>query len=121
MVSADAVVSHVSAAALHGLTMWDVDLRRVHVTVSRPSGGRRTRLLHVHPATLDPDQLTQVDGLACTTIAQTVVDVARTLPFEHALVVADAARHRHRVSAAQLAAAVERVAGRRGRHCGTSG
>ena len=109
-----AVVSHASAAALHGLTMWEVPLRRVHVTVDRDSGGRRTDLLHVHAASLHPDDVVEVGGLLCTSVARTVVDLARTLPFEPALVVADAARHRHRVSGAALEAAVARVAGRRG-------
>jgi hypothetical protein len=109
-----AVVSHASAAALHGLTMWQVPLRRVHVTVDRDSGGRRTDLLHVHVASLHPDDVVEVGGLLCTSVARTVVDLARTLPFEPALVVADAARHRHRVSGAALEAAVARVAGRRG-------
>jgi hypothetical protein len=109
-----AVVSHVSAAALHGLTMWDVCLRRVHVTVNRHSGGRRTRLLHVHPAALHPDDVVAVGGVVCTSVARAVVDLARTLPFEQALVITDAARHRHRVSAVELVAAVERVTGRRG-------
>jgi hypothetical protein len=48
--SADAVVSHVSAAALHGLVLWNVDLDRVHVTRDRRSCGRRTKVLHVHDA-----------------------------------------------------------------------
>jgi hypothetical protein len=109
-----AVVSHASAAAVHGLTMWDVQLRRIHVTVVRDSGGRRTRLLHVHTAALHPDDVVDVEGLVCTSVARTVVDLARTLPFEQALVIADAARHVHRVSAVELAAAVDRVAGRRG-------
>jgi hypothetical protein len=113
-VTAGAVVSHEAAAAVHGLTMWDVSLRRVNVTVNRQSGGRCTGLLHVHAATLHADDVVEVDGVVCTSIARTIVDLARTLPFERALVTADAARHRHRVSAAELAAAVERVAGRRG-------
>ncbi len=113
-VSPGSVVSHVSAAAVHGLTMWDVDLCRVHVTVGRRSGGRRIPSLHVHTAALHPEDVVDVGGLACTSVARTVVDLARTLPFESALVIADAARHRHRVSADGLAAAVARVAGRRG-------
>ena len=40
--SADAVVSHVSAAALHGLVLWNVELDRVHVTRDRaPVAGAR--------------------------------------------------------------------------------
>jgi predicted transcriptional regulator of viral defense system len=38
--SDDAVVSHVSAAVLHGLRIWAVRLDRVHVTRARRNGGR---------------------------------------------------------------------------------
>lgn len=113
-VSADAVISHASAAAVHGLTMWNVDLRRVHVTVDRESGGRRTASLHVHTSALHPDDVVEVGGLVCTSVARTIVDLARVLPFEQALVIADAARHRHRVSADELDRAVARLIGRRG-------
>jgi hypothetical protein len=57
IMSADAVVSHVSAAALHGLVLWNVDLDRVHVTRDHRSGGRRTKVLHVHTAGLDVDEI----------------------------------------------------------------
>ena len=62
-VAPDAVVSHASAAVLHGLTLWNCPLGRVHVTRSRSSGGRRTRFLHVHAAPLAPDEVVEVDGI----------------------------------------------------------
>jgi hypothetical protein len=62
-VAPDAVLSHVSAAVLHGLTLWNVPLHRVHVTRPRATGGRRTRLLHVHAAAIDPDEITIMDGV----------------------------------------------------------
>jgi hypothetical protein len=46
--------------------------------------------------------------------ARTLADLARTLPFEQALVVADAALHRHRATTDAFAHAVLRAAGRRG-------
>ena len=63
---------------------------------------------------MSADDVTDLGGLACTSVARTVVELGRILPFEQALVVADAARHDHRVSAAELVAAADRVAGRRG-------
>ena len=36
----DSVVSHISAAVLHGLRIWGVRLDRVHVTRARRNGGR---------------------------------------------------------------------------------
>lgn len=35
------VISHVSAAVLHGLPVWNDDLERVHLTRSGPGGGNR--------------------------------------------------------------------------------
>ena len=45
---AGAVISHVSAAVLHGWPVWSVPLRRVHVTRDRASGGRRGVQVHLH-------------------------------------------------------------------------
>ena len=112
--SPHAVVSHVSAAALHRLVLWDVDLDRVHITRNRRSGGRRTTVLHVHTAGLDVDEVVDVDGVAVTSVPRTLADLARTLPFEQALVVADAALHGHRSTPAAFAEAVARAAGREG-------
>jgi hypothetical protein len=113
-VAPDAVLSHVSAAALHGLTLWNVPLHRVHVTRPRSTGGRRTRLLHVHAAALEPDEITILDGVPLTSVNRTLVDLARMLPFEPALVTADAALHVYLVTPADLEVALARDAGRSG-------
>ncbi len=86
-----AVVSHVSAAVLFGLPVWDLPLARVHVTRDRASGGRVGRDVHVHAAALAPDEITLVDGIPVTTPARAVLDIARSAGFEPAVVVADAA------------------------------
>lgn len=112
--SPDAVVSHVSAAVLHGLTLWAVPLDRVHVTRDRRSGGRRTKVLHVHTAGLDVDEIVEIDGIAVTSVPRTLADLARTQPFEPALVVVDAALHREKATPAAFAEAVVRSAGREG-------
>ena len=106
------VVSHVSAAALHGLPLWGVPLRTVHVTRDASSGGRRTRHLHVHPAPIAPDEVVTLRGLRVTSPARTVVDIARTSRFESAVVVADAAVKAELCTPAELDAAIAR-AGRR--------
>lgn len=114
LLRADGVVSHASAAVLHGMTLWGVPLDRVHLTRDRRSGGRRTKLRHVHTAALDSDEVTDVDGIPVTSVARTLADLARTLPFEPALVVADAALYRRQLTATALAEAVARAAGRPG-------
>lgn len=84
-----AALGHDSAAVLHDLPSWPVGLSRVHITRSRSSGGRRTQNLHVHTGTLDADDVTLIDGLPCTSVARTVADLARTLPLNRAVAVAD--------------------------------
>lgn len=108
----DPVVSHLSAAALHGLPLWGVPLRTVHVTRDARSGGRRTRHLHVHPAPIGTGEVVTVRGLRVTSPARTVVDLARTARFESAVVVADAALKAELCSRDELEEAVAR-AGRR--------
>ncbi|WP_214407062.1 type IV toxin-antitoxin system AbiEi family antitoxin domain-containing protein [Pseudonocardia lacus] len=114
-----AVISHVSAAVMHGLPIWfgphhPFDVDRVRATRDRRSGARRSTYLDLHAAALEPDEVVAVDGVPVTSIARTVADLARTLPLESALVPADAALHRHLVTRAELDRAVELGGHRRG-------
>jgi hypothetical protein len=86
-----AVVSHHSAAVLHGLPVWGVPLDRVHVTRRPPATGSGSTRLHQHVGRVPDEHLTVVDGLAATSVTRTVVDVARSTPFESAVVVTDRA------------------------------
>lgn len=113
-VSGEAVVSHASAAALHGIGLWGVPLDRVEMTRARRSGARTGRELRLHAAPLDPDEITSVDGIAVTTVARTIADLARSVPFVPAVAVADAAMFGKLASADELADAVARAAGRPG-------
>lgn len=107
--SPDVVVSHVSAAVLHGLPVWGIALDRVHATRDRSrTGARRSGRVHVHSAPLDPDEIVLVDGVPTTSVARTVADIARTVPFEQAVVVADAALCAKVVSTTDLMAALDR-------------
>jgi hypothetical protein len=106
---APAVVSHASAAALHGLPVWGVTLGRVHVL--RPPGARgsgSTRV-HLHVARIPEDELTLVEGTRTTDLTRTVVDVARTESFEAAVVIADAALARAGTSPAELGDCLARM------------
>jgi hypothetical protein len=89
-----AVVSHQSAAVLHGLAMWGIPLGRVHVTRNPPAAGEIGRHLHCHVARLADDDVVTVDGVAVTSRLRTALDVGRTLPFEPAVVMLDAALSR---------------------------
>jgi hypothetical protein len=85
-------------------------LSRVHVTRAKRSGALRTGRLHAHTAPLDADEIVLVGEVAVTSVQRTLVDLARTLAFEEAVAVLDAALHKHLVTRAELATALERTA-----------
>jgi hypothetical protein len=86
-----AVVSHGSAALLHGLPTWTEATARVHVTRNRHGGARRRALVEVHGAPLDAADLTVIHGVTVTSLTRTVLDLARTLPWEQAVAAGDRA------------------------------
>lgn len=107
-----AVVSHVSAAIVHDLPVWNSRLDRIHLTRDREGGGRTRRLTRVHAAALPTRDVVEVDGFRVTAIPRTVVDLARSLPVGEAVAAGDAALSR--VSRAELERAVAGQAGRTG-------
>ena len=111
VLSPDSVVSHASAAMMHGLPIWGITLDKVEVTRDASSGGRTTRGVRRHTAPLAPSEITTVDGVLVTTVDRTLADIARTAGFEQAVVSADAALRRHMVDRAALDAALARAAG----------
>jgi hypothetical protein len=113
LLSADACVSHSSAALLHGLPWWRSAPDRVHVTRSRSSSGRKDALVHVHPGPLEPHDRTEVDRIGVTSLARTTADCLRALPFRYAVAVADAAL-RLGLAREELDAQLGRASGRTG-------
>lgn len=111
--SDEAVVSHISAAVVHGLPIWCLPLNRVHVTRNRRTGARTGPKVRVHTAALDADEVVEVEGLRVTSVERTVVDLARKLPLARAVVLGDAAL-RDRTTADRLAVQLERAKGSRG-------
>jgi hypothetical protein len=96
-------VSHTSAAVLHRLPVWNVELGRVHVLRRPPAGGSGSEHVHLHIARIDDEELTMVEDIVVTDVTRTVVDIARTQRFESAVVTADAALASGRTSARDLA------------------
>ncbi|MGY1741564.1 MULTISPECIES: type IV toxin-antitoxin system AbiEi family antitoxin domain-containing protein [unclassified Blastococcus] len=96
------VVGHASAALLHGLPLWRVPVRKLHVIRRPGSAGSGSARVHLHVARLPDDQVTMVDGVPVTDVSRTVLDLARTAPFESAVVVADAALERELTSEDEL-------------------
>ncbi|GAA0938479.1 type IV toxin-antitoxin system AbiEi family antitoxin domain-containing protein [Pseudonocardia zijingensis] len=107
----DGVLSHVSAAVLHGMSTWGQRLDRVHRTRDRRTGGRVGGGVHLHAAPLAPHEVVEHAGVLVTAPARTVVDVARTADLDAAVATADSALHKHLVDRDGLARAVARCAG----------
>src|SRR5829696_3383231 len=87
----DISLSHASAAVLHCLPTWAADLDHVHAIKWRGGHGRRGRNLHIHAAALDGDEIVRIGAVPVTCLARTVVDCARTYPYEKAVPIGDAA------------------------------
>jgi predicted transcriptional regulator of viral defense system len=87
-----AAASHETAARLHGLDLLGRPSARVILTRPRGAGSRSARPpVRMHTSWLPPDQVTMRNGLKVTTVARTVIDVARTSSFRAGVVVADSA------------------------------
>ena len=102
----------VSAAVLHGMSLWTSE-RRIHVVQRFKSSGRDhapdvVKVFH-------PDApLGVVDGLPVTSASETVVDCLRFLPAEPAMIACESALSRGLVDESSLLAAVLRARHRRG-------
>lgn len=89
-----AVLSHLSAAVVHGLPQYRFGGSPVEFTL--PVGSRASSRAGVrrHRDELDESDVVEVDGIRCTSLERTVFDVARTCGAEVAVSCADAALRR---------------------------
>ncbi|MBV9855363.1 MAG: DUF559 domain-containing protein [Streptosporangiaceae bacterium] len=103
--SALAAASHESAAILHALDLLG-RLPEGFVTLTRPPHLSRSRVggkgLSVHTAILFREHLTKRYGLPVTSVARTVVDLARASRFRDGVVVADSALHAGKTTREEL-------------------
>jgi hypothetical protein len=86
-----AVLSHGSAAVLHGLPVWPAAVERVHVTRNRRGGGIKRGVVHVHGAPLAAPEIVLIDNMPVTSLCRTVLDLARALPMTQAVAAGDRA------------------------------
>lgn len=86
------VVSHWSAAVVHGLPAPRGRLAWLDVTVP-PDSSRVLAGVRARAALLPADDVVVVNGLPVTSVERTVLDVASTASFGEAVAVADAALH----------------------------
>lgn len=89
--SPDAVVSHMSAAALHGLPVWREHLTRAHLTVSRAGNGKTRRYVHIHGIPITDEDTAEVGEFRVTSLARTVLDLGCQLDLWRSVAVGDAA------------------------------
>lgn len=87
-------LSHVSAAAMHGLALWDVDLSQVHVTRLDGAAGRAEAGVRYHQGGCLASDLVEVDGVPCVSRARAAVEVSLLCSVESAVVTLDSALRR---------------------------
>jgi len=99
-----AAASHETAAVIHDIDLLSRPDRLM--TMTRPPGHNRSGRpgVFVHSADLPAQHVTVIYGMPVTTVARTVVDLARTLEFRAGVATADSALHRKLVTTAELQA-----------------
>jgi len=103
----EAVASHQDAAVIHQIALLDRLPRAVSVT-RPPSAGSKTGRPGVllHGASLLDAHTTIGNKIPVTTVARTVIDLARTVPFKAGVVTADSALHARKTTKAELHAVI---------------
>jgi predicted transcriptional regulator of viral defense system len=109
-----ALLSHQSAATLHGLLK--ALSGPIHVTVPRRTPIARSGIRVHRSMCLVPDDRTEVDGIPCTSVAVTLLGVAATAPRN----VVDSACNQAEVEGLLDMRAVREMLARRRTHPGTS-
>lgn len=87
------VFSHATAAALWQLPFLAEPPATIHFTVPRDAHGIRRAGVHQHIGGLVPEEIVEHRGIRLTSLARTLVDVARSEGFREGVVMADHAMH----------------------------
>lgn len=110
----NAVASYHSAALLHRLSLLTSPPTGT-VTLTLPPAKKWNRAqpadVVFHASELPKDHVTRLYNLPVTTVARTVADLARTLPFMDAVVVADAALNQEKATKPELLRALGQCKG----------
>lgn len=108
--------SHMTAAVIHGLDPMLHPAQDVHLTsVDRVPRSRRVDGAQLHHADSIANDTIVVHGLRVTTVARTLADVLRTARPPHSVAVLDIAVRAGHVTAAEVAAVLDRQVRWRGR------
>jgi hypothetical protein len=90
----DAVSSLTSAVVLHGLPLFRLTPKRVHLSGGALGGHVRKAEVARHQVEVPETDRTTIDGIPCTSLARTVADMVRLAPPEAGMSIADAALRR---------------------------
>lgn len=104
--------SHQSAAALHALPLWGLDLSSVHVTSTDGRSGRHAGGVHRHVRDPVGPGVQLWNGVRLVSPARAVAEVAATSPFGPAVVLAEAALYAGLVTPGTLKRAANQLAAR---------
>jgi hypothetical protein len=96
------VMSHRSAALLHGMPLVGAGVFRPDLTLSPPSTGDTAHAL-VHRATLRPQDVVIIGESPVTSAARTVVDLGRSCPTLAAVAATDFALHEELTTREEIA------------------
>ena len=91
LVGDGSVVSHASAAVLHGFPVPRSLLDRVWITREGGGHGRHGPVVHLRRCRLDSEDVTFVGGVPVTSPARTAIDLARAAKLEWGVIACDAA------------------------------
>jgi predicted transcriptional regulator of viral defense system len=113
-VGGDAVGSYADAAAVHGLAQLTRP-KPNSISVSRPfdapdTKSSRRALIQLRTSDLPAQDRAIRHGVPVTSVARTVVDLARTTSLREGVVVADSALHGNKTTKKELYAVLERCA-----------
>lgn len=104
------VLTHQSAALMHGLPVWGLDLEEAQVTRRDSKRGRHEAGVNHHIGRIDDAQIIEIDGVLTVPPARAVWEVACAGPSESGLVTADGALHTEIVSPDSLHEIAEQFA-----------
>lgn len=107
-VLAEPIFTSFSAIALHGLPIFGRWPRDVYVSTPKPTGHRRSGLIAIASARAEP-RTTVVDGIRCTSIEYSLIQLCRHATLAAALTAMDAALHVPRFGPAQPLTTLARV------------
>jgi len=87
-----------SAAVLHGIPLYRLHPKNVHVAVLGSRHARTKAGVVQHDVLLPEGDITRIDGIRCTALDRTILDLACTATWEATVAAADAALRRECVT-----------------------